>query len=163
MGLDITAYRQIRRIADWPEGAESIDDVADYGDDGYVFNGRPVFAVYPDATQGFPEHAADLAPGLYTYAEQTSFRAGSYSGYNAWRDALSRAALGLPAKQVWSDFDRHRHRERGVAWLINADIRAHESAIRDRGGVIVSWFGDGLDRWIAGLALAADDGVLSFH
>jgi len=34
------------------------------------------------------------------------FRAGSYSGYNKWRDELARRALDLPAATVWEDPSR---------------------------------------------------------
>ena len=34
------------------------------------------------------------------------FRAGSYSGYNKWREALALRALGLPAFTVWNDPSR---------------------------------------------------------
>jgi hypothetical protein len=35
-----------------------------------------------------------------------AFRAGSYSGYNKWREALALRALGLPAFTVWNDPSR---------------------------------------------------------
>jgi hypothetical protein len=44
--------------------------------------------------------------GCYRAAEgsrELSFRAGSYSGYNAWRNELSEFAQGRPAEEVWAD------------------------------------------------------------
>src|SRR3972149_5024711 len=38
----------------------------------------------------FPEQA----DGYYTYAEKLSFRAGTYSSYNQWRDQLAQLAQG---------------------------------------------------------------------
>jgi len=177
MGLDVTAYRRIQRVAEWPVGVETIDEVATY-DDGYTYNGEPVTDVHPIFDRSFPEHRSDLTAGIYTYTECASWCAGSYSGYGAWRDWLSIAALGVSAKTVWRDFDAYRNR--GVAWLINFsdcegyigpavcrlildDIRAHEDAIRSKAtGPDADYYLGRLDVWLAGLEVAADGGMLSF-
>jgi hypothetical protein len=180
MGLDVTAYRRLERVADWPEGVEDIDDVARYDfDQGtYIWNGRRVVEVHPWGQGDFPEHH-NLTPGLYAYADKTGWRAGSYSGYNDWRDWLSRAALGVSAETVWRDFDRWR--DRGAAWLVNfsdcegiigaevcarilADLRENESMIREQTfGPEAEWHLAKLDAWLAGLEMAADGGMLDFH
>lgn len=52
-----------------------------------------------------------LAPGRWqtsSASESLGFRAGSYSGYNAWRRALSRMALGCLPEAVWCDLERWR-------------------------------------------------------
>lgn len=178
MGLDVTAYRKIERVADWPADAEGIDDFAEYVPrQGYVWQGRTVTSVHPVYVPGdFPEHHS-LTPGVYAYAESMDWGAGSYSGYNLWRDWLSRAALGVPAERVWGrNFARFRNR--GVAWLVNfsdcegfigaevcarilADIRAHEATIRSRADDAARL--ERLNTWLAGLEMAADGGMLRFH
>ena len=82
MGLDVTAYRKIERVGDWPEGAEGIDDFAEYKGlgVGYVWQGHRVVDVSPSYTteaRDFREHNAALSPGIYTYADRMGFRAGS--------------------------------------------------------------------------------------
>lgn len=48
------------------------------------------------------ERASDIKEGYYDLTgESFSFRAGSYSGYNFFRNLLSEAILGVPAKMVW--------------------------------------------------------------
>lgn len=180
MGLDVTAYRRLERVADWPADAESIDDFAEYESGrGYVWNGRSVTDVHPVYVQrDFPEHHS-LTPGIYAYAESNDWGAGSYSGYNQWRDWLSRSALGVSAEEVWRNFDRWR--DRGVAWLINfsdcegiigaevcarilADLRENEATIREQAiGQDAAWCLAKLDDWLAGLEMAADGGMLDFH
>jgi hypothetical protein len=174
MGVDITAYRKVEKIADWPDGTESIDDIAEYRglDVGYVYQGQRVTDIRPFC---FPEHAAPLTDGLYTYQERADVASHSYSGYNRWRDWLSRVALGVPAATVWANFDAYR--ERGIAWLVNfsdcegfiaapvaarilADLRANEAALRASGD---KWDVECFDGWLAGLDMAADGGVVEFH
>jgi len=41
----------------------------------------------------FADRALDICGGvLYSYTERSAFRAGSYSGYNVWRNSLARVA-----------------------------------------------------------------------
>lgn len=91
MGLDITYYTNVRYVSAMPDDAESIDDVAEYTSEGYKLNGDRVFQVY--SVDEFPLHA---------YANRGGFRAGSYSGYNEWRDWLSNTMLGMSAREVWN-------------------------------------------------------------
>jgi hypothetical protein len=52
-----------------------------------------------------------MKTGIYAYTPRSrkyGFRAGSYGGYNLWRDQLSRFALGVPAEDVWLEPRRYR-------------------------------------------------------
>lgn len=71
MGLDITAYRGLRE-ADEEQGDESLTLVAS--------------AEFADRAREFTR------PRNYVAAESFDFRAGSYSGYSAWREQLARLA-----------------------------------------------------------------------
>lgn len=74
MGLDITAVSGATRIGphDWDNTDDACVNMRDQ----------------PDFTQ----QADGVEPGLYRCREQSSFCAGSYGGYNAWRDDLARIA-----------------------------------------------------------------------
>lgn len=50
---------------------------------------------------GFPERMADLAEGFYRYESCHGFSAGSYSGYNEWREDLA-AVVGTTPERVWA-------------------------------------------------------------
>ena len=85
MGLDITAYSKIRRVECgnrdgdcWPTHAN----------------------LYPSAD--FPDHADGLTEGCYEHDSEYSFRAGSYSGYSAWRDTLA-GLVGLSSPRNWNN------------------------------------------------------------
>lgn len=88
MGLDITAYTQCRFV----HGAEAWDDEScDDADHIRIYLGHPAHLPRLDG----------LAPGCYVSdAPAFGFRAGSYGGYNGWREALSLAALGVAPRDV---------------------------------------------------------------
>jgi len=75
MGLDITAYRQLKPVACdrydecWKEHAH----IHPNGDD-------------------FPGRDEGLTRGCHAYAEEFGFCAGSYIGYNHWREQLAALA-----------------------------------------------------------------------
>ncbi len=89
MGLDITAYERVLRIGGVPE-----DDVGD----GAWGRGNIVLYVNRD----FPEQADQITHGEYRpEGERFAFRAGSYGGYNSWRNLLCRMANGMSADEFW--------------------------------------------------------------
>lgn len=93
MGLDIDAYSRATYL-------ETLDNDAydeKYGDD------RNVIYIY-DRTAGVHASRTEgvIIGGAYRKdGEHHAFRAGSYSGYNEWRNDLSRLMLGVPANVVW--------------------------------------------------------------
>lgn len=89
MGLDIRAYSNIE-----PDPSGDPDDA-----EISVYHGD------------FPERCSDLKPGPYRKTPRTAehgFRAGSYSGYNWWRNQLSLFAFNVVAETVWSDWDTYK-------------------------------------------------------
>lgn len=78
MGLDITAFRKVAKVeVELDADGEPVnDDVYDE----YV-------RVY--ATGGRGQHDGLEDGAFYSAEEEFSFRAGSYGGYNNWREALA--------------------------------------------------------------------------
>jgi hypothetical protein len=79
MGLDISAYRQIAKIdAVFDAGGEPIDPVTR----------EPVeYDMQAYRNDEFPGRADDIEDrAIYKAADSMGFRAGSYGGYNAWRN-----------------------------------------------------------------------------
>jgi len=91
MGLDITAYRKIIKIdAVFDADGEPIDpstrEPIDYDMKAY-------------RNDAFPGRADDIEDrAIYRAEDSFGFRAGSYGGYNHWRDALAKLA-GYPIGQ----------------------------------------------------------------
>ena len=86
MGLDITAWRGLTRIDPTNRRDETMP--APCGE--IVIN------------RDFPDHAEGIEQGWYTAREAFSFRAGSYGGYNDWREWLAKLA-GYPAYEPQPD------------------------------------------------------------
>lgn len=87
MGLDITAWRRLRPVAEPDYDSEYHDTHVDV-----------------HASSHFPGRTAGLANGWYEGSRCEllgpfgGFRAGSYSGYNSWREWLAKLA-GYPATE----------------------------------------------------------------
>lgn len=81
MGLDITAYRRVEIVKD-----------AELDSDGHPVDWDNHQRI--NVNRDFPGHAEGLdTSAIYnTGTEQHDFRAGSYGGYNGWRNDLARLA-----------------------------------------------------------------------
>lgn len=169
MGLDITAYSNIRHVP----------DVTDQ-DRAYELGLTMLWR-----NNDFPHRADDIIDrGVYAYATMIDFRAGSYSGYNLWREELAKLA-GYPAL---SDPRRDRSGPRHDVGAWNADSGPFWELINfsDCEGVIGAtvaakvlrdfvefqpkadahqgdWFRDRYALWRKAFELAANDGAVSFH
>jgi hypothetical protein len=104
MGLDVSAYSNVRLIKQYDSREQFYEDRTIPSD--VVF----VSSTYVD-NPSFPDQLGDsnlVSCGLYVYNNAYGFRAGSYSGYNNWRDRLSRTVMGVPAEEVWHNPDKYR-------------------------------------------------------
>ncbi len=164
MGLDITAARCIERIGDSYEDG-----------DGVYIGSQPA---------EFIPRADGLSPGMYRARESFSFRAGSYGGYNKWRNELAKLA-GYPQRPL---VDRRGVRElhaqgawetdSGPFWeLINfsdcegsigpktsaklaKDFAEHQTKAEAHPD---EWFRELYAEWRKAFEMAADGGVVTFH
>lgn len=97
MGLNIRAFERLELVATRPTNGWADDD---WDDDGSVIL-SPAHG-FAEATDGV-EATDGMVPGKYAiHGEQIHFRAGSYSGYNGWREWLA-AQVGTTPRAVWSD------------------------------------------------------------
>lgn len=69
----------------------------------------------PDITRLYVDYSPldqhdDLESGFYRCGDkyERSFKAGSYSGYNRWREKLSLLALGVMPEEVWDQPELYR-------------------------------------------------------
>lgn len=86
MGLDITAYRKVEKIdCVFDADGEPIDpQTRELLDGDYA---------QPRINDDFPGRADSVEHNAcYRFAEDMGFRAGSYGGYNRWRDMLAELA-----------------------------------------------------------------------
>lgn len=93
MGLDICAYSNIMKQPD-PEVQKVVGKLL-------ASLGEEILEVFE-----VTDRCHDLEEGVYLDTFDTvqhHFRAGSYSGYNQFRNLLSKALLGVEASAVWED------------------------------------------------------------
>jgi hypothetical protein len=92
MGLDITAHKNL--IA--PQDCEEVRDAA--GDLKWDAGWHEVCL-----NNSFPSRGDGLQDGqVYKSEDSFGFRAGSYGGYNSWRDQLAKLAGYSNAQQCWA-------------------------------------------------------------
>ena len=86
MGLDITAISHAKRVGNLDAVLRLYDDCDGVG-------------VY--LAEGVPNLLDGKPPGRYKGRDIFEFRAGSYSGYNAWREWLCKTFLDVAPEVVW--------------------------------------------------------------
>jgi len=86
MGLDISAYSKIKQEK--------------HGD---IYIGRDEFGTRPDLSEGEYVESDD---SIYR-----GFRAGSYSGYNRWRENLSMSIHGVMPSIIWNSPEKYAGKE----------------------------------------------------
>ena len=96
MGLDVVAYSGIKKVA--PEEYSGIDLVSDDKWEAIYEHGWFIPSIHWDC---FVNHSAGVEEVPYTAENEMSFRAGSYSGYNQWRNELAVFAGYDSAEFVW--------------------------------------------------------------
>lgn len=105
------------------------------------------------------------------------FRAGSYSGYGEWRNALSEVAVGVPADRVWNQKDKYSLFPfyelidfsdcegvigPEVAHKLAKDFRIQRETVRPRLVEKGDGYGELYDLWQAAFELAAGEGMVMF-
>ena len=179
MGLDISAYRKLQKLdCVFDADGEPIDAVSrepvNYDFFAYVnpdFPGR----------QGSIEHMA-----IYSAEEGEAFNAGSYGGYNTWRESLARLA-GYPLADVERYGKIHSRHDQGafnaesgpfwemivfsdcegvlgaeVCAKLAEDFAKFDSVAKAIHGT-ESYFYVKYQEWKNAFEMAADSGAVDFH
>jgi hypothetical protein len=165
MGLDITAYRRLTPAPD----AELDSDGCPQEWDRYVRLRE---------NSDFPAHAEGVAQGVVQgFADSFGFRAGSYSGYDQWRDRLAQLVGWNSAEACWQATSGGRDgpfRELinfsdcegvigpAVAAKLAKDFADWDERARTFGG-FDGWFVEQYERWRKAFEMAADGGAVDFH
>lgn len=180
MGLDITAYSNLKSI-----GRHVTDDDEWCDEDGHImafaydsfpqsFRGIPVLA------ERFVSGSTLLEGGCYVATDATetiSFRAGSYGGYNNWRQAL--ADRFNPVSRGWDHGPTMTEPDPNkpfyeLIWFADnegtigpeaaadllEDFRTHAESYRVPGA---GRYPETYQNWTRAFELAADGGLVRFH
>lgn len=172
MGLDITVYSgtQAVRAFDAKFGMEEYESE-------YHGNGKGKYcAIYGKNNPSFTQNDG-LVPGVYSYTETFGFRAGSYSGYNQWRNTLAFLSGHGSAEHAWELCKDGLPADKPFIELINfsdcegtigpktatkllADFEKYDKAAQT---VEDPWFYSLYEEWRKAFQMASDNGFISFH
>ena len=162
MGLDISAHRQAVPVD--PADLTAEGEPRDWADLDYQGYGRLLDHSH------FPGRVDGLKEGYYRVAETFGFRAGSYSGFNTWRNELAQLTGAASAQEVWGrgaqpgpfvELINFSDCEGCIGPLTSAKLAADFAAFQDKVGH--GWFGEQYARWRKAFEMAADGGFVEFH
>jgi hypothetical protein len=94
MGLDIVAYRNL-----------IVDENASYN------NGEGCYQIHIDIMNWSDNHlplSDEVCYKINSSDDKYSFKAGSYSGYNQWRDWLCNIIHGISARELWDRIEEFK-------------------------------------------------------
>ena len=178
MGLDITAYEKVSLIRAM--------SVREYNEDEQAQEevGRDERKTLLCQDSERPQ-SDGMPDGIYaTSGKSAGFRAGSYGGYNQWRNTLSQMMLGKSAEAVWrmcalpvTATKREAGKPLPFVELINfsdcdgfigpkTSAKLAKDFAENRSRIPVDtdrWFVDKYEQWARAFALAANGGVVDFH
>ena len=185
MGLDIFAANHLRYLQPVPKG-KALDRIIEELEE----QNKSLYDVYFPLFPNHPSHRARLGgmkTGLYEYTSKSrkySFRAGSYSGYNAWRNHLSLFTLNAEAEEVWNAPRSYRDQPffelinftdcdgrigTSVAEKLAEDFTSHATRAKRFASTLTDPEDWSPDNWLEvyrdftrGLRLAAKNGALTF-
>lgn len=171
MGLDITGYAGLEKTDQRFDPQEQDFDYTKYVSF-YKESGRLDRAEEIDTTV------------LYSFQKRVNFTAGSYGGYNEWRNELAKMVGNTSARAVWEDpqpgpfmelidfsdcegtigtrisaklaKDFLDNKDKAQEWAVKLAKRLHNP---DEG----NWFLTKYDQWYGAFKLASDRGAVKFH
>lgn len=181
MGLDITAYSHLKYVRPGELTEEEMDTKHDEMIDVFAYAG------FEHATRGLVNHnittkrhnTTFIAESVYATTPETEthgFRAGSYSGFGAFRRDLADFA-GYPATEA----SEGKHADEPFYELVNfadnegsigpesaadllADFRDHrDKFIAYHAADVYGYAVELYDDWTRACELAADGGIIRFH
>lgn len=162
MGLDISAFGKLRKL---PKSEAKKHREAECWQDHYTM------CVLED----FKEAADDIKDGeVYQYEEEYGFRAGSYGGYNEWRNSLALlAGYARGAESAWAgevgpfyELINFSDCEGTIGPVTSAklarEFEQFTEAAKKKWGP-KSWEFEVFLEWRRAFELAAGDGAVCFH
>lgn len=173
MGLDILAISKLRLMT--PEVKAALDRLPELSTDDECVLTVTDWTKKEDCCR-----CLDMANGDYyktTESEEYDFRAGSYSSYGEFRNALAGVFLDCTAREVWNN----EHRFKGQPFyelidfsdcegVIGTEVCAklHADFVKGRKKFSedcdrdLEWMLSLYDRWTKAFELAKDDGIIVF-
>lgn len=170
MGLDVTAYRGLKRDENpkldsdgWPEEPSRV----------LLHTSSIAFA-----EENWPGRAEGIEAGVHEFADSYGFRAGSYGGYNRWRSDLARLSGFATIEEAWSSTIEFPFRElinfadnEGIIGpVVSAKLAKDFAENEKKAEAFAATFGANGGWWLLkyrewrnAFEMAADNGAVDFH
>ena len=166
MGLDITAYKNLKKVEN-----PILDEWGELKN--WETEWKPGESM-EWSEKHFPGRGEGIEPdSVYTFEEEFGFRAGSYSGYNWWRDHLYKFALALmkinekinPFEELVNFADNEGVIGYVVAEKLKNDFVTHEEMAKKYSKKLQDgeWWLDKYNDWKKAFILASQNGAVDFH
>lgn len=166
MGLDITAYRALSKVEDAATDADGNPEAYDTH-----WRAHPVVVAFTE--ENWPGRSQGIEPGaIYVFGEIFDFRAGSYGGYNQWRDELARFAGYGSALEVWEsdrtegpflELINFADNEGVIGPVVAAKLAKDFQEFQSKADQEESWWRSSYANWRRAFEMAADNGAVVFH
>lgn len=158
MGLDITAYKNLKVVAN-PE----LDEDGELLD--YDTQWKPG-ASMEWSEECFPGRGEGIEPQkVYTWEEEFDFGAGSYSGYNRWRSTLESFAIENQFQELINFADNE-----GVIGFVVSKKLAKDFVENEERAIEFSktindgeWWINKYTDWKEAFEMASENGAVDFH
>lgn len=162
MGLNVTAYGKLKRIS---------EDEVQFGSYGLPINDRiKSFFANPD----YPYHMSGINPNAFYLCkgELFAFRAGSYAGFNEWKNQLAQLAGFKNSQDYWnnkpvapfSELINFSDSEGAIGYVVASklakDFQDYENLAKNSN---IPFFYESYKNWKRACEIASKDGVINFH
>lgn len=155
MGLDITAHRGLTPVGKFDPDSDEEQEISLF-----------------DNTD-FPGRMAGLDPNaIYEAKDSVGFNAGSYSGYNIWRDQLAKIAGYPSASYVWKSKAKYTPFEELINFsdcegtigpIVAAKLAKDFADFDETASLSGDYFYAKYKEWRNAFEMAADNGAVEFH
>jgi len=165
MGLDISVYTKIQKITDLKK----------------IENGD--YFAHVTISNDEYDSSFDIEEGYYDgIGVRHHFRAGSYSGYNLFRNTLSKSILGVPDETVWEKSEEYKGKPMyeiisfsdcegcmgpAVCKKLHNDFVENREKfvqyLKSVGGGSVDHYCSIYDDFTKGFRMVSNEGILIFH
>lgn len=167
MGLDITAYTQLKKIVTLSEeDAEKVSEFIDPVSAWLTLTHR-VEDAFPGRAEGIEANTLYCFP----YQQNMKFCAGSYGGYGEWRRVLAKlAGYGTP-EALWKNYRTGPFSEmihfsdcEGIIGpVVSAKLARDFEEFKNKIAEQEKWWQDLYGTWSKAFTMAADHGAVDFH
>jgi len=159
MGLDITAYRKLK-IVENPK----LDEYGDLDDWKTQWRAGASMDWSESVWEGRGEGIDSQT--VYSWEESFGFRAGSYSGYNWWRDRLDEFKGTIAFQELINFADNEGVIGYVVAKKLSKDFSDYEEEAKKYAeslGAEKEWWLEKYYDWKRAFEMASDNGAVDFH